>query len=613
MEKYKVFLYKCNPLDISGDIATALWVLFVQLPFNLFSFILQLLVHVLKVLDLGTFLFGLQKTMMTTSKTVFEGLIGGKILSGVGKTSFVGLAIILMAGYLLYQFTNGKGRFLSSLFHFLGVFTLVFFYFGNVTGTGVGVPSETGGTFLFRTVQKVTTSAQEDISKALNPVLGSNDPTKVFTTYLKETANYINTGNVEGTLADGKIFDYSKASGEDGASYISDLEKDTPYLQANNEVLIQKFTFSFIQSLNAYIMVLPMAVVSILVSVLNLILLIFILLFPLTAALSFFPFFRNAAMNGVKKMMVLVAIPAGLSILLSILLYLLKQIDGPVNQAVLAANIPDIFRFLVTIVVEVFLKGALLYGLWRYRDGVLDFLTGAGIRENGFGNQVFQNIKEGTDITSIVGTQAMDKAQGTVLLGAGTAMMAGGGLLATGSNFVGNNALAESMYTNVFRKGSNFAYTGLEHFMPKEFKKKLDDWKDKKTYSEAENEDEQSTPDFTLDTEENEQSLKKELEEEDISDVDFEGFQSQEEEGSDSIVSMDEEKEESSLGSDSEIFVSYDDVENEEVIDEHLLDFETTFSQENQSQQWKSGIESDDTNEEWLDAFQDLQEEREEE
>ena len=67
--------------------------------------------------------------------------------------------------------------------------------------------------------------------------MGSNDPTTVFTNYLKDTANYINTGNTDGKLSDGSSFDYGKASGSDGDSYISDIGQSDTYVQANNDVL----------------------------------------------------------------------------------------------------------------------------------------------------------------------------------------------------------------------------------------------------------------------------------------------------------------------------------------------------------------------------------------
>ncbi|MDR0298797.1 MAG: hypothetical protein LBI13_01730, partial [Streptococcaceae bacterium] len=235
MDTYKVFLYKCDPTNISGDIATALWALLVQLPFNVFSFILQLLVYVLKVLNLGNLLLGLQNSMIGTSKTVFLSLIGGRY-GTVGNSSLVGLGVVLMAGYLLYQFTNGKGHFISSLLHFITVFALVFFYFGNFSGGSV--PSESGGEFLFQTVQKVTADAQSEITTALNPTIGSNDPTTVFTSYLKDTANTLNTGNTDGKLSDGSTFDYGKAAGSDGDAYIGDIGQEDKYVQANNDVLV---------------------------------------------------------------------------------------------------------------------------------------------------------------------------------------------------------------------------------------------------------------------------------------------------------------------------------------------------------------------------------------
>lgn len=469
MDKYKVFLEKCSATNISGDIATALWALFVQLPFNLFSFILQLLVYVLKVLNIGSVLTGLQSSMIETSQNVFTTLIGGTN-TFIGSTSFVGLAVLLMSGFLLYQFTNGKGQFLSSLIHFACVFALVFFYFGTFTSSEM--KAESGGRFLFQTVQNVTNTAQSEITKALNPTIGSTDPTKVFTTTLKDTANTINTGNVNGKLKDGKNFDYDKASGSEGVSYLSELSGDNEYLQANNDVLVQKISFGVAESLDAYVMVLPMAVVEVLISVLNLVLLVLILLFPLTAALSFFPFFRNAAMQGLKKMILLTALPAGLSILLAIVLYLLGQVDAPVAQAVTVAKVPPAFSFLVTLIVTLLLKAVLLYGLWRYRESLLDFLTGGVISEQGLGNQIRSGLKHGLSGLSTAETLTKEAVTGTVLFGAGTAMMAGGALASQAGNAFGQEDVATS-FSEFAKQGASFAGEGLEHFIPEGLKKKV--------------------------------------------------------------------------------------------------------------------------------------------
>ncbi|CDG03733.1 hypothetical protein [Lactococcus lactis] len=474
MDQYKVFLYKVSATNISGDIATALWALFVQLPFNLFSFILQLLVNVLKVLNVGDLLSSLQSNMIDTSKSVFVALIGGKSGTVIG-TSFVGLAVVLMAGYLLVQFTNGKGRFISSLVHFACVFGLVFFYFGTFSGSGVS--QETGGEFLFQTVQKVTTTTQNEISKSLNPVIGSNDPTKIFTRTLKETANYINTGNVSGQVTGG-TFDYSKASGDGGEDYVNGLADKDAFLKANNDELIQKITFGLVQSLDAYVMVLPMAVIDVLISVLNLILLILILLFPLSAALSFFPFFRNAAMDGLKKMLLFTALPAGLSILLAIVLYLLGQIDAPVSQAVSLAKVPNSFSFLVTLIVELALKLTLLWGLWRYRESLLSFLTGGSVSERGLGSEILRELKHGATTTTQVGTQAVEKTAGTVMLATGTAMMAGGSLVEGGSQLLGQEEFAKGIQNHVVLNGKDLAGLGLDQLFPEGFKDKMETLRD---------------------------------------------------------------------------------------------------------------------------------------
>lgn len=426
MDKFKVYLYKCDPTNISGDIATALFALFVQLPFNIFSFVLQLLVYILKILNLGDVLQGLQASMISASKTVFLSLLGSDGLS-IGKTSLVGLAVLIMAGYLLYQFTNGKGHFISTLCHFAMVFALVFFYFGNFSGGKV--QPESGGQFLFQTVQNITDAGQKEISKALDPTLGSSDPTTVFTQYLKETANYINTGNVDGKLKDKSTFDYDKASGDDGQSYVDDTSDDDVYLKANNDVLVQKITFGLSETLNAYVMVLPMAVVAILISVLNLVLLLLILLFPVTAALSFFPFFRNAAMNGLKKMLLLVALPAGLSILLSLILYLLGQVNAPVQKAVELAKVPASFSFLVTIIVELLIKAILLIAIWKYRESVLDFLTGGNVSDMGAGEQIARQLRNVRDKSWSAGETVVNGTKDFAGSTVGKVALVGGGVL----------------------------------------------------------------------------------------------------------------------------------------------------------------------------------------
>jgi hypothetical protein len=251
-------------------------------------------------------------------------------------------------------------------------------------------------------------------------------------------------------------------------------------------------TFGLTQSLDAYVMVLPMAVIELLVSVLNLVLLVLILLFPLTAALSFFPFFRNAALNGLKKMLLLTALPAGLSIVLSIILYMLGQVDAPVAQAVTVAKVPSSFSFLVALIVALSLKAALLYGLWHYRDSVLDFLTGGVVSEHDLGNQLKDGLAHTFDAAANVG----NGLEGGLLLGGGAAMMAGGGLGILAGNTLGQEELAEK-FSDFMTQGKQMAGSGWGHFVPEGMKNKFQsDTEPNETPDDTTDEPEDRTSDF---------------------------------------------------------------------------------------------------------------------
>jgi hypothetical protein len=142
-------------------------------------------------------------------------------------------------------------------------------------------------------------------------------------------------------------------------------------------------------------------------------------------------------------------------------------------------------------------------------------------------------------------------------------------------------------------------------------KRKINDWLEKQTTEEEKERETSIVP--TSDLENDEEVSNNNPVESQISDIDFEGFQATEEETIDPFVFQDEEERENISPDSLDTVESHEGSGDKVVLDEVNQNLETSSRVENFSEQWEDEILPENSNSEWIEAFQDLQDERREE
>lgn len=427
IDQYVPYLKNPGFADVPGTITYILWEIFVKLPFGLLKLFVEIVKTLLNMLDLTSVLSGFQKTTIGTSRDIFINLIGGKY--GAVSTASIAFVFLGIAGlWLLYEYRQKK-RFFTPLLSLLSVMALGFFYYGNVNQANGG--TETGGEYLFQTVQTATGEIRSGISSALSgsgsEYYADNKVTQQYGTYLesyvlKSTANFVNSGSTDGSYGMGKNkgkLDYEKLSGSGSQNYISEVSKDNPYFNTTGEMLPEQGMMIGLGTINAIIFIIPVAVIEVACSVMQILLLILIILFPIALLLSLLPFFRSAVFSVMKMMIAMVATPLLLGVVLTIFFWINTLIDSTVQanfgqnnivQLISLTGIGVLTEYLVLFLIKV---GVFYWGIWKHRDWLMNVISGGRSNEwNGILEAVEGKARDVTD-------SVKEKGTGTVLVGAG--------------------------------------------------------------------------------------------------------------------------------------------------------------------------------------------------
>lgn len=217
---------------------------FLNIPLEFLRVLVGVATVLSQLLDVSSALGGVQKTIMSTSQSIFLSLIGGSN-GTITRGSVAGVLITLTMLYLAYHWFSGKGKFWSSLVHLIAIISTMFFFFGSFTYTNSQGQTKTdmGGQIAFDTVKNLSKTAQDSITKSLTGYTTPDESSDFFESFvLKPAANLANLGNVDGRLADGKsYFDYDVANGKKesqdkkkGQKYVNSVAKNSNgYLQNN--------------------------------------------------------------------------------------------------------------------------------------------------------------------------------------------------------------------------------------------------------------------------------------------------------------------------------------------------------------------------------------------
>jgi hypothetical protein len=427
IDQYIPYIKNPGFADVPGTINYIFWEIFVKLPFGMLKLFVGIVKTLLNMLDLTNALSGFQDQTIETSRNIFINLIGGKY--GAVSTVSIAFVFIGIAGlWLLYEHRQKK-NFFTPLLSLISVMALGFFYYGNVTQ--VNGKAETGGQFLFQTVQKATVEIRTGISSAISGS-GSDyySDNKITTQYgdyleryvLESTANFVNSGSTDGTYGTGKNkgkLDYKKLSGSDSQDYISEISKDNPYLKTSGDKLPEQGMMVGLGSINATIFIVPVAVIETSCSVMQVLLLILIILFPVALILSLLPFFRNAVFSVLKSMLALVASPLLLGVILTIFFWINNIIDSAVQaqfnqsgigQLIALTGIGALTEYLALFIIKV---GVFYWGIWKHRDWLMSVISGGRSNEwNGILEAVEGKARDFAE-------SAKEKTVGTAMVGAG--------------------------------------------------------------------------------------------------------------------------------------------------------------------------------------------------
>ncbi|WP_270252881.1 hypothetical protein [Lactococcus garvieae] len=378
----------------------------IGMPFQLFQIQALIVSFLTNLLNISGSLKSVQVTMMNNAKTIFLGFIGGSN-GTIAQASGAGMLLAITGFYLFYQYTNGKGNFMRSFIHLMAVVATMFFFFGNFT---VRTPNgqfktEMGGQILFDTVTNVADTAKKEINNGMTGFSNAEQSGDFIENYVvKPTANFINTGNPAGVVDSetGKTFDYDKAKGSGGQAYVDDLAKGSkgnPYLKNDGKQLGFQIAAGVMGGMNLWIYSVPIITVNSTISALSLLVCVFIILIPLSALLSFIPWFRNALFTTIKTTLGLLVAPSILSVMLGFLFFLMTQIDYGVlsliigkPQTNLEAAVSGLgsIEFLIFLPVVFILKIVFMIVLWKNRSGISQKISGTNMAA---GNAEFSHMK----------------------------------------------------------------------------------------------------------------------------------------------------------------------------------------------------------------------------
>ena len=367
---------------------------------------------------------GLLNETVKNSSKVFSSLFNTEIIYLVGAS---------MAVYLLYLFATGKGSFFKTLIKMLLIYTCIGVYFIQLSVNGQNKYLITHVYDAFRTT---TITLNGEITKTL-----TGESKDGVETYFSETLlkgyKYMNSpvnDKGEFVLSEKEFEDlagYKQGDGDYlvGDKKIKDIAKDK---DPENKMLKNEWGLKFMYAFASDVDIIVMGTIYLLLGLSRffflIVFILLIVLLPFILILSLFPKMEHLLIGFNKKAISMLALSSIMLLATSIFSFFYNTLTGFISTAVGG-----------DLLVTVFLKGVLLYLMWKYRHSLLSAfsrVTNSPIGKIGreiSNSQSVKNLKERLSKSGKIG------------LSAGVAGLKVGGQFTKGGLKMGKDKLGENL------------------------------------------------------------------------------------------------------------------------------------------------------------------------
>lgn len=470
IDSYTAYMVNGGLLDKGSEVVN--W-FFIELPFFFLRMGALIFLIMENVMNQSDYFVGKQQEAYDYSLDILKGFGG----TGIVKGSLLGLAIILSAYYLLYSFFSNRRNFMKSLLHYFAVFALFICWFGQVKT--IDGKTQNGAIFLISSVSEMTKQVQGKFTSNVN--FGGDTSQEVddgkkkvyqspmFDATVLQTFNYVNSGSIDGKMANGKKLDYDKLLEkpnlndkekkdfrEKRNAYIEQQEKDNPYFSQDTLKTMEKSFAVWTGATNLFILAIPVLYINLMLSLIQLLVVFLILIFPVVLLASFFPRCQMLLFKFFQGLIGALFTPIIYGIFLSVLFWINKLIDGAflgVAKKVsgsLLELISGSTVYMIVLFVAVVVKIVVLRKVWKNKYAILAYFSNGQVSQPVFEQKVEQ-LSERTKEVATGGAQ--------VALGAYTGNL---GMVANGAgNILPNQDKAIEMGQEHFID-DNGSFTGVK-------------------------------------------------------------------------------------------------------------------------------------------------------
>ncbi|EGO7853046.1 hypothetical protein FGV27_000985 [Enterococcus faecalis] len=460
IDSYTAYMVNGGLLDKGSEVVN--W-FFIELPFFFLRMGAMIFLIMENVMNQSDYFVGKQQEAYDYSLDILKGFGG----TGIVKGSLLGLAIILSAYYLLYSFFSNRRNFMKSLLHYFAVFALFICWFGQVKT--IDGKTQNGAIFLISSVSEMTKQVQSKFTSNVN--FGGDTSQEVddgkkkvyqspmFDATVLQMFNYVNSGSIDGKMANGKKLDYDKLLEKPGLSedernkfiddrkqYIKDFEKDNPYFAQDTLKTMEKSFAVWTGATNLFILAIPVLYINLMLSLIQLLVVLLILVFPVVLLASFFPRCQMVLFKFFQGLVGVLFMPVVYGIFLSVLFWINKLIDGAflgVAKKVsgsLLALISGSTVYMIVLFVAVVVKIVVLRKVWKNKYAILTYFSNGQVSQPVFE----QKVKQVRDRTKEVAT--------------------GGAEIALGA-YTGNMGMVANGAGNILPNQDKAIEMGQEHFI----------------------------------------------------------------------------------------------------------------------------------------------------